>query len=414
MIRISGCAGIALGSLVSALCVAYILAATSVVTWAQGLPVIGQWIMDVMQQVVYFPYAQYVFPLLGIFAIFWGVSIILKQSWARVVGAVLHGAGAFYVLAIFLVIVSLDEVAKVRWWIVLLGVLIVCYCAWMAYYFMRKDTQWAFAEKYYKPDDVDLPPGRTESQRISKPAMTVQQDEEAPVLARLIPVGDGQEPFAIKEHLINVGREHSHIVLDPRDTSISRRHAKILLEGNQFVLEDHSRNGTMVDGQKIKNDKIALPDGAEIQFGRHAKFTFEYGEQAKAAPDRPAAKEARGAVSLDPTDVKATVLARLEPLWSGGDSFDIAKPKVVIGRDPGACDLALPAHGDLSVSSKHAEIERTDSGTFVLRDLGSSNGTYVNDAKITEIELADGTEFRLGTGETRFRFTILSSGSGEE
>lgn len=53
-------------------------------------------------------------------------------------------------------------------------------------------------------------------------------------------------------------------------------------------------------------------------------------------------------------------------------------PTVRIGRGPGAT-LRLP---DLSVSRFHAELRHVDGG-WMLRDLGSMNGTCVNDLRIT-------------------------------
>jgi len=132
MIKASGCGAIVFGILVLALCIGYMLAAPAIEAWAIELPIVGEWVMDFMQQVVYFPYAQYVFLLLGVFAISWGISLIQKQSWARIVGAALNGLGAFYTLALLIVVVPLDEVARARWWILLIGVLAFAYFLYMA------------------------------------------------------------------------------------------------------------------------------------------------------------------------------------------------------------------------------------------------------------------------------------------
>jgi len=378
-----GCVGIGLGVLAIILCVAYILAA----------PLFE---MDVMKQVIYFPNAQYFFFALGVLLIFWGVSIGRKekmQSWARVVGAMLSGLAALYVLAFLLVVFWLDEVARIRWWIALVGLLIVSAFVYMAYYLLlRKETQWAFAKQYYKEDDFDLPRGSKVSQDVPAKSQSLPQEQTAPELARLIPTdGDGQ-PFVVREDLITIGRQSCHLLIDPDDTSVSRQHATISRVGEQFILEDKSRNGTTVNGQLIKNAKLTLPDGAEILFGhRDAKFVFK-----RAQGEKPPPQEATA-------DKAPTVLARLEPLWPEGKPFDIVKPKVIIGRNPAECDLALPSQEDLTVSAKHAEFECTDQGKFILRDL-SSNGTYVDNAKVSEIEVTDGMEIRLGLKNTRFRF----------
>jgi len=50
---------------------------------------------------------------------------------------------------------------------------------------------------------------------------------------------------------------------------------------------------------------------------------------------------------------------------------------------------------DPSVSSRHLEF-RKDGGSLRLKDLGSSNGTYLGDERITDVELRDGDMLRVG------------------
>ncbi len=69
-------------------------------------------------------------------------------------------------------------------------------------------------------------------------------------------------------------------------------------------------------------------------------------------------------------------------------------PKVRIGRDH-ACELLLD---NLSVSRRHAELA-WERGKFVIRDLGSANGTQVNGAKVGEHVLADGDKITVGKFE---------------
>src|SRR4051812_33212405 len=57
---------------------------------------------------------------------------------------------------------------------------------------------------------------------------------------------------------------------------------------------------------------------------------------------------------------------------------------------------------DDCISSRHARIERKPDG-FLIRDLRSRNGTYLNGARVFEAQLSDGDRIRLG--ETEFSFT---------
>jgi diguanylate cyclase (GGDEF)-like protein len=70
---------------------------------------------------------------------------------------------------------------------------------------------------------------------------------------------------------------------------------------------------------------------------------------------------------------------------------------VTIGRG-GDCAVHID---DNSVSRKHARIEPTDTG-FVASDLGSTNGTFVNDVPISKHPLADGDYLRVGNCIYRF------------
>ena len=75
-----------------------------------------------------------------------------------------------------------------------------------------------------------------------------------------------------------------------------------------------------------------------------------------------------------------------------------------IGRQPGNT-IHLP---DRSVSKEHCTLERRNGG-FVLRDLGSTNGTFINGIPITgEVPLRHNDELQFGL-MTRARFEDLTS-----
>jgi S1-C subfamily serine protease len=76
-----------------------------------------------------------------------------------------------------------------------------------------------------------------------------------------------------------------------------------------------------------------------------------------------------------------------------GTTVDITRRPFVIGRDA-ACDLAVD---DEKVSRRHATLETFGDTHAILRDLESTNGTYVGDTKITDLrQLAPGEQFRVG------------------
>ena len=77
---------------------------------------------------------------------------------------------------------------------------------------------------------------------------------------------------------------------------------------------------------------------------------------------------------------------------NAGERADLAHAPILIGRGP---DAAIRLDDDY-VSTRHARIASADDQWFV-EDLGSTNGTYVGSARITQpTTLALGTQVRIG------------------
>jgi len=96
-----------------------------------------------------------------------------------------------------------------------------------------------------------------------------------------------------------------------------------------------------------------------------------------------------------------TPSAKLQILQGGmvTHSIDIKGHRLIIGRAPDCAVQLL----DPAVSAYHASIERTPQG-YVLSDLGSQNGTYVNGQSIQQVLLQNGDVIRLGNTEMRFLY----------
>jgi hypothetical protein len=75
-----------------------------------------------------------------------------------------------------------------------------------------------------------------------------------------------------------------------------------------------------------------------------------------------------------------------------GSRFVLDAPTTTAGRHPES-DIFLD---DVTVSRRHAELRREASGRYVVRDVGSLNGTYLNRARVEEAELSDGDELQIG------------------
>ena len=81
-----------------------------------------------------------------------------------------------------------------------------------------------------------------------------------------------------------------------------------------------------------------------------------------------------------------------------GKRIGLGDKPVTIGR-LADCDVVL---GDPNVSRHHAEVRASGDG-YVVADLGSTNGTRVNDARVAEQQLRDGDEVRFGNTVMHFQ-----------
>ncbi len=88
---------------------------------------------------------------------------------------------------------------------------------------------------------------------------------------------------------------------------------------------------------------------------------------------------------------------------NAGSRFVLGAELTSLGRGPES-DIFLD---DVTVSRRHAEIRATNAG-FVVRDVGSLNGTYLNRERIEEAQIANGDELQVG----KFRLVFLAEVQG--
>jgi len=158
--------------------------------------------------------------------------------------------------------------------------------------------------------------------------------------------GRPEETFVIDRPRVAIGRDPGNdLVLD--SPIVSRRHAELEVRDDTVRLRDlGSANGTAVNGQPITEQ--ALRDGDIIRIGD------EQGNSVGLVFRRPSAGPSTSTIQLGRKELgQATVF--------------------IIGRDPSA-NLQLDHP---TVSRLHAEVRLSPDGP-VLRDLGSSNGTFLN------------------------------------
>src|SRR5512138_316168 len=185
-----------------------------------------------------------------------------------------------------------------------------------------------------------------------------------------------------------IGRDPECDVSLP-DPPLSRVQAVIERRGDAFHLVDRSGRGTHVSGAEVKD--AALRDGAEIALGTW-RALFRASQSAPAEETR-----ARGGTQVRPAtpDPGAPPPARLRVRAAGRDrTIPLTPAGVVVGKDP-ACDAPVD---DPYVSARHLRID-AEGGRWILRDLGSTNGTFISGARVARAELPLGVPVRLGDAE---------------
>jgi ABC transport system ATP-binding/permease protein len=201
-----------------------------------------------------------------------------------------------------------------------------------------------------------------------------------------------------------LGRDLStDICIDAAAAVVSRRHAEIRWEGNQFVLIDlRSFNGTLLNDQRISSP-TPLSDGDRIQLGlggpvlrfRSTNVSQPTGAHAqvvnleqKDSSPLPSHTDSLGdAKNFQRTMVlnqsqrsprpQATPTASQAKKLLIKRSFD-NKSSLTVGR---ASDNDIPLDG-LQISNYHAKFLK-DGNNVLIEDSGSTNGVYVNGERIT-------------------------------
>lgn len=120
---------------------------------------------------------------------------------------------------------------------------------------------------------------------------------------------------------------------------------------------------------------------------------------ASAGPAKPALKTQAFVLDSGGNPGSMQLLGWLVPLQGPqrGELFTLT-PASTIGTET-TCTVCLD---DKFMSQKHAEI-KAEGGVWVLRDLGSTNGTYVNNRRVDKHELVDNDFIKFGNAMVKFK-----------
>jgi pSer/pThr/pTyr-binding forkhead associated (FHA) protein len=213
--------------------------------------------------------------------------------------------------------------------------------------------------------------------------------------------------FELGKASISIGRAMTNDVsLD--DGRVSRGHARLECSAARCVLVDlKSANGTRLNG--IRVDRAELKPGDVISLGS-TQIRFETAQPVEDIGMTMIDSEADLELTIDreilPIAIHETGIPQLVIITNEG-SWDVSLEDVdavTIGRTEGnQVIIDRP-----KVSRNHAEVVRKGN-LFVLRDLGSTNGTWFKDERVDELILQDGDTFKIGPARVVFK-----SGFGSE
>lgn len=255
------------------------------------------------------------------------------------------------------------------------------------------------------PRPMPPPPAPPSARRPESPAApSVATGRYAPaelaaVSARLVVIAQDGSPgrdYPLVTEQTDIGRDEGNILL-PNDPYVSPRHARILRRGKQFFVQDlDSVNGIFV---RLRSP-APLEDGDLVLMGLEV-LRFEVVS---------AADKGYGPATDRDTQLfgspAAPRYARLCQRTVEGvtrDTYYVTRDETVIGRESG--DVVFT--GDPFMSRRHAAITREPAtNAFSIRDLGSSNGTYLRVRG--EREISQGDHVRIG--QHLFRLEIASGG----
>jgi DNA-binding NtrC family response regulator len=192
------------------------------------------------------------------------------------------------------------------------------------------------------------------------------------------------------------------------DKSVSRRQCALERRGEAYALVDLSGRGTRVSSRTAGVNGTLLRDGDEIRLGAFS-LVFGDGPEPAAAADK-TGRSRRGRTVHKATEATAGRARLLVRRPEGELAIPLKAEegwKLTLGSDPrGRTVVELR---DRFVSADHARLLFKD-GRWILRDLESKNGTFLDGVRI--IEALPGPRAFLRVGETSLVFEEESAGYG--
>jgi DNA-binding NtrC family response regulator len=203
---------------------------------------------------------------------------------------------------------------------------------------------------------------------------------------------------ALEPKRLVLGRAEDSDIVIP-DPHVSRQQVALLLDGARCLFEDLSGQGTVVAGQPLQRGELS--PGADLQLGQWRALFRERGPAGAEGATRTGQRtELQPREALEETSFPAQLRVKQ------GTTEWLYQPTAhsfTLGKDP-ENDLVIQ---DRFISGRHLQVTRCEAG-FHVRDLNSTNGTFLGRVRLFEAELPLDTVLRVG--ETELIFEPASQG----
>lgn len=219
-------------------------------------------------------------------------------------------------------------------------------------------------------------------------------------LTLLNPEGPEHE-FILAKATISLGRANTNdIILN--DGRVSRGHARLVCGEKGVTISDMgSSNGTRVNGVRV--ERASLIPGDTISLGsQQLKYQVEDPSEDLGMTMIDTQVQLDQTINQEflPVEINETSNPNLV-VFTGDKTWRIDLDdldQATIGREEN-CAVCIEAP---NISRQHAEVQRKGDA-FVLKDLGSANGTMVRGQKVQQHILSDGDVFRVGPAQIIFK-----------
>lgn len=191
------------------------------------------------------------------------------------------------------------------------------------------------------------------------------------------------------------------VYLSPRDRAQFEPYEDSLrLELQEYLAEHARREGYALLSPPI----VVMTTDADLDVGEFGIATRMVQQHGVTLPTEPPPAEPAATMVYRPTErprpedgAPPLVEREVVALIAGDTRYQVTKPTVLIGRAQ-ECDIRL---ADINVSRRHAEL-RQEGTSYVIVDLGSTNGTEVNGTRVQRAKLEHGDTVTVGSTQLVF------------